>query len=509
MSYLGNNPSQQAFAPAVDYFNGNASTVAFTLSRPVASVAQVQVTIENVPQNPSSSFTVSGSTITFTSAPPSGTSNIYVQYTSPITQVVALPQDPQVFGNLQFSSVGARITGDMSNGTTANRLAFQTSTANSTTSFALIPNGTGTNSNITWYGGTGGSDITNASSLFIGISNGETTVRSGLTGTGTYLPMTFYTGGSERARIDTSGNVGIGGTPNYKLNILSADAVGTTNTIAGSQFALEETSRSHGIYMRTTGGTGAGVSGQLFTNQIFGFGGNATELNSSSITVFGISGTERMRINSSGYVGINNTSPSRRLVVTSGAATKLGGANGALFTDSANDGGILIGSDFTFANIQGCNAAGTSAKNLTINPEGGECYVGGASDNGAYNLQCIGTGVWGAGAYVNGSDERIKEDITPIESSLDVVKKLNPVTYRYKESWSKDQSIQTGFIAQELLVALEGKNYVNGIVQQGGSEGYYSVAYQNIIPILTAAIQEQQALIVQLQADVAALKGIK
>ena len=89
MAYLGNTPSQQAFAPAVDYFNGNASTVAFTLSRPVASVAQVQVTIENVPQNPSSSFTVSGSTITFTSAPPSGTSNIYVQYTSPITQVIA------------------------------------------------------------------------------------------------------------------------------------------------------------------------------------------------------------------------------------------------------------------------------------------------------------------------------------------------------------------------------------------------------------------------------------
>ena len=89
MAYLGNNPSQQAFAPAVDYFNGNASTVAFTLSRPVASVAQVQVTIENVPQNPSSAFTVSGSTITFTSAPPSGTSNIYVTYTSPITTVIA------------------------------------------------------------------------------------------------------------------------------------------------------------------------------------------------------------------------------------------------------------------------------------------------------------------------------------------------------------------------------------------------------------------------------------
>jgi hypothetical protein len=124
---------------------------------------------------------------------------------------------------------------------------------------------------------------------------------------------------------------------------------------------------------------------------------------------------------------------------------------------------------------------------------GGEVYIAGATDQGAYNLQCNGTGVWGAGAYVNGSDSRIKEDIAPISSSLDVVAKLNPVTYRYKESWSKDQSIQTGFIAQELLTALEDEVYVEGVVQQGGSEGYYSVAYQNIIPILTKAIQELHA----------------
>jgi hypothetical protein len=89
MSYIGNTPTQQSFSPAVDYFSGNGSTTAFTLSRPVASVAQVQVAIENVPQTPGDAFTVSGNTITFTSAPPSGTSNIYVYYTSPITQVIA------------------------------------------------------------------------------------------------------------------------------------------------------------------------------------------------------------------------------------------------------------------------------------------------------------------------------------------------------------------------------------------------------------------------------------
>jgi len=85
--YLGNTPEQQAFTPSIDYFNGDGSTTVFTLTRQVASVAQVQVVIENVPQNPGVAFTVTGNTITFTSAPPSGTGNIYVQYTSPITQV--------------------------------------------------------------------------------------------------------------------------------------------------------------------------------------------------------------------------------------------------------------------------------------------------------------------------------------------------------------------------------------------------------------------------------------
>ena len=89
MSYIGNTNTTQAFTPAVDFFSGNASTTAFTLSRPVASVAQVQAVISNVPQDPGSAYTVSGNTITFTSAPPSGTNNIYVSYTSPITQVIA------------------------------------------------------------------------------------------------------------------------------------------------------------------------------------------------------------------------------------------------------------------------------------------------------------------------------------------------------------------------------------------------------------------------------------
>lgn len=105
MSYIGNTSTTQAFTPAVDFFNGNGSTTAFTLSRPVASVAQVQAVISNVPQKPGDAFTVSGNTITFTSAPPSGTQNIYVYYTSPITQVIAPGQGTVTTTSLMDGSV--------------------------------------------------------------------------------------------------------------------------------------------------------------------------------------------------------------------------------------------------------------------------------------------------------------------------------------------------------------------------------------------------------------------
>lgn len=92
MAAIGNSYTTQGFIPAIDYFNGNGSTVSFTMSRPVASVAQIQAVIENVVQNPGSAYTVSGNTVTFTSAPPSGTNNVYISYTSPITQVLAPAQ---------------------------------------------------------------------------------------------------------------------------------------------------------------------------------------------------------------------------------------------------------------------------------------------------------------------------------------------------------------------------------------------------------------------------------
>jgi len=234
-------------------------------------------------------------------------------------------------------------------------------------------------------------------------------------------------------------------------------------------------------------------------------------------------GVESMRIDSSGNFGIGTSSIGARLdiVGTTGTMriTSSTGTNGVNLRVNNTGGDFYFGRENSTGGAFGVTAyssllwsegaypmvfATNNAERMRIT-SGGEVYIAGTADQGAYNLQCNGTGVWGAGAYVNGSDARIKENIAPINSGLDVVAKLNPVTYRYKQDWSKDQSTQTGFIAQELLTALDGQVYVDGVVQQGGE--YMSVAYQNIIPILTKSIQELHEIVKAQAAEIALLKS--
>lgn len=107
-------------------------------------------------------------------------------------------------GNIVLSGSGKRITGDFSNATAANRVMFQTSTVDGNTAIAAIPSGTGIKS---MWGAFGSSDPANSSTTWLFTDNTASAILADKTGTGTYLPMTFYTGGSERMRIDASGNV--------------------------------------------------------------------------------------------------------------------------------------------------------------------------------------------------------------------------------------------------------------------------------------------------------------
>ncbi len=86
MAYLGTSssiydPTRTIASPRdADRFSGNGSTTVFTLTRSVQKEVDLEVFVENVQQEPITAFTVSGTTLTFTGAPPSGTNNIYVVY---------------------------------------------------------------------------------------------------------------------------------------------------------------------------------------------------------------------------------------------------------------------------------------------------------------------------------------------------------------------------------------------------------------------------------------------
>jgi len=77
MSYIGNTPISIAFL--TDTFSGNGSTTAYTMTVAPANTSSIIVAITGVLQDPST-YSVSGTTLTFSAAPPSGTSNISVRY---------------------------------------------------------------------------------------------------------------------------------------------------------------------------------------------------------------------------------------------------------------------------------------------------------------------------------------------------------------------------------------------------------------------------------------------
>jgi hypothetical protein len=78
MPYAGNSPAANFASVTKDLFSGDGSTVAFTLSK-AATTNGVAVFVENVRQEPTIAYAVSGATLTFTAAPvTSSGNNIYV-----------------------------------------------------------------------------------------------------------------------------------------------------------------------------------------------------------------------------------------------------------------------------------------------------------------------------------------------------------------------------------------------------------------------------------------------
>lgn len=101
-----------------------------------------------------------------------------------------------------FTALATRIKGDFSNSTLANRVMFQNSGANQQTSLGVMPSGSATNSNLLLYAS---SDPDNATLAFLQQTESVCNVATSKSGTGAFTPMAILVGGSERSRIETTG----------------------------------------------------------------------------------------------------------------------------------------------------------------------------------------------------------------------------------------------------------------------------------------------------------------
>jgi hypothetical protein len=177
-------------------------------------------------------------------------------------------------------------------------------------------------------------------------------------------------------------------------------------------------------------------------------------------------------------------------------ATASGTANfsGGIFVNSTN--GYHQSSLGSF-NVDAPNVVGGR---LTVLTSGN---VGIDITNPVYTLQVNGS-VAGVGAYNNVSDARYKTNITRLTHALEKVMALQGVEYDWRSNaWPQmkfDQGKQLGFVAQEI------KEVLPEIVSQDGN-GYYSIAYSKIIPVLVEAIKDQQKETMEKNAEIEKLKA--
>jgi hypothetical protein len=123
----------------------------------------------------------------------------------------------------------------------------------------------------------------------------------------------------------------------------------------------------------------------------------------------------------------------------------------------------------------------------------GKCIagIGVRAWGGYYGVYSVGS-IYTTGTYESSSDARFKEDVEPLTDSLSTIMKLRGVEFSWKQeeypeyNFSEDRQI--GFIAQEIAEVLP--EVVN---KSDDNDGFYSVSYGRIVPILVEAVKELKA----------------
>ena len=297
-------------------------------------------------------------------------------------------------------------------------------------------------------------------------------VHSGDTNTTIRFPaadtVTVETSGAERLRIDASGNVGIEtSSPYTKLDIVQATA-GYGGWKYGA--SLNATDFPALRFLATTGNTGSIIAHEAGAT-VFLTGTTATG-----------AGTERMRIDASGNLGLGVTPSAwggggKNIQLASGGSITSNGATG-YFSNTYFDGTNYRYISTTAAGgyVQNTNQhlwyiapSGTAGNAIT--------FTQAMTLDASSNLTVAGN----VTAY---SDARLKTNVRTVPDALALVQKMRGVFF------DKDDAPSVGVIAQEMEEVLP------EVVHDGE---YKSVAYGNIVGVLIEAIKAQQAQIDELK----------
>jgi hypothetical protein len=257
--------------------------------------------------------------------------------------------------------------------------------------------------------------------------------------------MRFSTNGSERMRIDSSGNVGIGtSSPAQKLHVAGSIQAGTASTTSGSVYLFNSSNDTRCDLTNT--GTEFKIAATYLTT-----GGY------KPITFY-TSDAERMRINSDGDLLLNTTTKN-------------------------NDGLLSISADSDLH--QGITIKEISTANNIY-----YIYFTNSSGSGAGRIEHTGATTV---SYVTSSDARLKTNIVDAGSAKQIIEAIQIREF----DWVSGEHQKFGVVAQELVeVAPEA-------VSIGRAEDdSWGVDYSKLVPHLIKYVQELNAKVTALEAQI-------
>jgi len=336
--------------------------------------------------------------------------------------------------------------------------------------------------------------------------------------------MAMATAGSERMRIDSSGNASIGTTSAGGARLqaqISKSNTATTDMTDNSTLSLANSGTGNGVFNCI----------KFAANQqdmfISTFNNNSQNSRRMGFFLGSVAGNaaldERLSILGSGNVGIGTSAPNYTLHV-----------NGNTYVDTYLGIGVAPANTAVVKIDAPLNARDGIGLSTNQSPASGSFIsFRNLSGNVAGSITHTGTTTV---AYNTSSDYRLKENIVPMAGALAKVQALKPCTYTWKEDGTDGQ----GFIAHELQAvvpdcvsgekdAMQTESYeispaIEATYDEEGNEltaaveavmgerevpKYQGIDTSYLVATLTAAIQEQQALITDLTTRLAALEGAK